>query len=260
MQRSHKFVLVIILGSLLLTAYLLFLRDTEQDTKDIAGNSSAIDQQSSSTPRATAEPDLILQNFGLASLSDVVYTIQATREYQSAGRKGFYLFGDSLGTGDPRRNPNFEFASLKADTKVVSAIDGVIVDIRTQADSNDVEIFVKPTEQSAWTIGYDHLVNAKVTKGDKVTAGQLLGNPSVQGNGLYRFEFQVNDDRSGITKHVCPSVLLAASVSDTWLGELAAMQSKWEQETGIDTLYDPAQQSPVGCLSTSLTVGEAEGR
>lgn len=258
MQRSLKFGLAIGLGVILLTVYLVLLRNTSEDTRDIARNSSAIQQQSASpTPQ---EADLVLQNVGLASLSDVAYTTQATREYQSAGRKGFYVFGDSLGKGDPRRNPNFEFASLKADARIVSAIDGVVAEVRTQTESNDVEVFIQPKEGSAWTIGYDHLINVKVAKGAQVTAGQLLGNPAVQGNGLYRFEFQVNDDRSGTTVHVCPTTLLASPVRDTWLGELAAMQSKWEQETGIDTLYDPSSQLPVGCLSETLSLAEAEGR
>lgn len=208
--------------------------------------------------RASNEPAPSLQNVGLANFdSSIDYTTQATREYQTMGLKGFYVFGDKL-PGN-RLNPNFEFASVTQGTPIISAIDGVVTFIKEQPETGDSEVMVQPKEGSAWTIGYDHLTNLNVTKGQAVKVGQTLGQPSVQNNGLYRFEFQVNKGDGDNTMHYCPSTLLAANVKQQTLDGLSTMQTKWETTTGLD-LYDLAAQNPIGCLVTTLTPARAEGR
>ena len=216
--------------------------------------SNTSDQLANSTG---SEPDIALQNFGIASLDSVDVTTQATREFTSNKLKGFYIFGDSLSGG--RINPNFEFASLKTGTKLVAAIDGVIGFIKEQPDTKDSEVFLQPKDGSAWTIGYDHVVNVAVKKGDSVKAGAVLGEPAMQNNGLTRFEIQINKDEGGITTHYCPSTLLAASVKDNLLAALGTMQDNWEKTTGLE-LYDLTAQNPAGCLKTAITPEQAEGR
>jgi len=145
---------------------------------------------SSSTEKT--EDTLVLKNFGLKSLDSVSVTNDALREYSSKGLKGFYPFGDKL--DQTRINPNFEFASLKEDTQVIAAIDGVVGFIKEQTDTNDFEVFLQPKDKSMWTVGYDHLKDLKVTKGQQVSAGDILGVPARQNNGQLRFEIQVNKD------------------------------------------------------------------
>lgn len=204
------------------------------------------------------EKDIELQNFGIATLSDVVVTKDALREFKDKGLKGFYVFGDALPGG--RQNPNFEFASLQPTTEVIAAIDGVVVNIKEQTEVGvtDNEVFIQPKEGSAWTVGYDHLVNIKVKRGDSVKAGDVLGNPAPQNNGAYRFELQINKDTASTT-HICPSTIVAATVKEKLLGELKTMLEAWEQQTGFE-LYDIAAQKPIGCIQPTLTPTQAEGR
>lgn len=209
------------------------------------------------TPATKDSPTLSLQNVGLQSFEDILYTKYAVSEYASKGLKGFYVFGDKLSGG--RINPNFEFSSVKPGSKVVSAVDGVVAFIKEQPESKDYEVFVQLPNNTVWTIGYDHLVNLSVKKDEVVKAGTVLGEPAVQNNGLHRFEIQVNKDENGTTTHVCPSTLLASTVKDKVLGDLTAMQNTWESSTGLD-LYSIDAQKPVGCLKQSLTVAQAEGR
>jgi hypothetical protein len=223
--------------------------------KDDAGENTVAQQ--TPTPTAAVEADIALQNVGLKDLTGVDYTVNATREFKTNGLKGFYIFGDKLSGG--RVNPNFEFSSLKKGTEVVAAIDGVIGFINEQADTNDYEVFLQPKDGSAWTIGYDHLVDLKVKKGDVVKAGAVLGTPAVQNNGLYRFEMQINKDVAGVTTHYCPSVLLSAGVKDGILADLGAMQTKWETTSKLE-LYNLESQSPVGCTKATMSVAEAEGK
>lgn len=204
------------------------------------------------------EADIALQNFGLRTLDDVLVSKDALRDYDSRGLKGFYVFGDTLGNNDPRKNPNFEFASVKPGAPVVASIDGVITFIKEQSDSGDSEVMLQPKDGSVWTIGYDHLVKLKVKKGDRVKAGDVLGEPAVQGNGLLRFEIQINKD-SGSTLHICPSTLLASSKSTALLAELKTMQEKWNTVAGMN-LYNTSQQSPIGCLVKTMTPEAAQGQ
>lgn len=196
--------------------------------------------------------NLFLKNFGLKSLDSVLVSNDALREYSSQGLKGFYVFGDKLGnTG--RTNPNFEFSSLKADTKVVAAIDGTVVFIKEQSGSADSEVFLQTYDGSSWMVAYDHLTNLSVQKGDTVKAGDMLGEPVVQGNGLPRFELQINKKQpDGKELSYCPSALLDVSIKDTLLSELTAMMQQWESTSGLE-LYDIAAQKPAGCLAETVT-------
>ena len=215
---------------------------TSQDAKD-TGTSNVANE--------TKNDELVLQNFGLASLDSVLVSDQALREYADKGLKGFYVFGDKLGnTG--RINPNFEFASLKPGTKLVAAINGTVVFIKEQPEAGDSEVFLQTFDGSAWMIGYDHLSNVNVKKGDTVKAGDVLGEPTVQGNGLLRFELQINKKQTGGSDlSYCPSDLLDSSVKDKLLQDLTAMMQKWEAQSGLE-LYDVTTQNPAGCLTETV--------
>lgn len=214
-----------------------------------------------STPQTSSEDsDIQLKNLGIASMDGVLVTNDALREYDSMGLKGFYPFGDKLGgKKDIRLNPNFEFSSLKPGTMIVSAIDGVVGFIKQQPDTGDSEVFIQPSNGSVWTIGYDHIANVKVKKGHKVKTGDIIGEPAIQGNGALRFEFQINKDEAGVTTHVCPSLKLDASVKDSVLAEVAAMEQSWNTVSGMN-LYDVASQNPAGCIKKTMTPAQAEGR
>lgn len=214
----------------------------------------------------TAE-ELELSNFGLVAIApydptqsksgNVLISNDALREYDANGLKGFYVFGDRL-SGN-RLNPNFEFSSLAEGTKIIAALDGVVGFVKQQGDSGDYEVFLQPSEGSIWTVGYDHLTNVTVKQGDRVKVGDILGEPAKQNNGLRRFELQVNKDTGGVSTHICPSTLVAASVNETMLADLQTMENAWETFSKKD-LYRLEDQRPVGCLSQTLTPQQAEGR
>jgi hypothetical protein len=201
--------------------------------------------------QAPAHDDLALKNLGMASLDGVHVTSGALRDYSSQGLKGFYAFGDKLAnTG--KLNPNFEFSSVKPGTKVVAAIDGVVVFIKEQAGSGDREVFLQTFDGSVWMIGYDHLTAVTVRKGDTVKAGDVLGEPAKQGNGLLRFELQINKKQAdGSELSYCPSALLDNSVKADTQAALTTMMQQWNQLNKTD-LYNIAAQNPVGCLGETV--------
>lgn len=219
------------------------------------------DVGSEKNPKSTtpADGNLSLMNLGVASLDSIDVTPAATRDFLASGHKGFYVFGDVLPGTPVRQNPNYEFASVKEGTQLVAALDGVVGFIKQQPDSNDYEVFIMPSEQSQWVVGYDHVTNLAVKKGDKVKVGQRIGDPVRQGNGLLRFEFQVNKEVSkSDSLSICPTTLLDPKVKSAITSQLKSMQDQWEAVTGLE-LYNTSAQSPIGCIKQQLTQAESSG-
>lgn len=250
---------IVVIGLIGLVGWRVMSKQTSS-SKNAPTNSNQQTADTASSEQTPTEPDnLVLFNVGV-ELANIDYSPNAVREFASRGMKGFYNFGEKLGgKEDTRLNPNFEFSSLKKDAPVVSAITGRVVNIKEQPDSKDFEVFLQPVENSIWTVGYDHISDVAVTVGQTVTPGTALGVSTVQGNGQYRFEFQINKDENGQTTHVCPTTLLDSSVKDSIIAGLADMQNTWESTTGLE-LYDLTKQNPVGCVAETLTPAQAEGR
>lgn len=260
-MKPHSYSKVILVGVavVLVCGGIVAFTSGRKDTKT---GGQQIEQGTSTNTQRTTEPkeaDIVLKNLGLSSIADsTVYTRFAVQDYASNGMKGLYLFGDKL-PGN-RLNPNFEFSSVKQDAPVIAAIDGIVAFIKEQAESKDYEVFLQPKDGSIWTVGYDHLVGLKVKRGDKVKTGDVLGTAAVQNNGLYRFELQINKDVAGVTTHHCPVLFLDPAVAPGVTADLSATQQAWEAVKGQQDLYNPSTQSPVGCIKTTLSVAEAEGR
>ncbi len=183
--------------------------------------------EQSQTQNTTKQDDQtpVLQNFGINITDGVTVSTDALRDL-SRGFKGFYGFGEILPPDNKRANPNFEFSSVKATAPIIAAIDGEVVHIENQSESNDSEVFLRTSTNSVWTVAYDHLTNIKVKKGDKVKAGDQLGNAAVQNNGLYRFELQVTKEEKGVTTHHCPTALLVDSKKISISSELKTMMEQ----------------------------------
>lgn len=255
-RNGSALMIVVAVVALILIAGLAYwaLSGNKEDSASSTGTSPS----TSSSSGASENDDLELQNLGIESISANQVEENALREYDSIGLKGFYVFGDELPGG--RQNPNFEFASIKSGTKIIAAADGKVIDVKNQPESSDYEMIIQPHDNSMWSISYDHLSGVSLKRGDSVSAGDVLGEAARQNNGLYRFEIQVNKDMDGKTEHICPTTLLADGVKDKWINELTEHQKAWESGSGINDLYDIESQNPVGCLKTSLTPEEAEGR
>jgi len=253
-QNGNTIGLVLILIVIVGLIVFALMRVLQKDSVD---SESATKSNDSVTQGQEPADELSLKNLGLATLGSIDVTSNALREYDSRGLKGLYIFGEGLEGG--RINPNFEFASLKENTEVVSAVDGVVVNIKDQQESNDKEVFIQTFDGSIWIIGYDHIVDLKVSKGDKVKAGDVIGNPARQNNGLLRFEIQINKkNEDGSEVHVCPTSVLDKSVESTILNELNNVLAEWESVSGKDLYAD--SQDPTGCLETALSPAQAEGR
>lgn len=254
-------IITVALGAVIFAGWRVMENEKNNSSNTATSEHASEQAEKKSDSGNSTEEQLKLKNLGIKSFDEMTVSTDALREYDTMGLKGLYVFGDSL-SGN-RKNPNIEYASMKKDAKVVAAIDGEIVFIREQADSNDSEVFLQTSEDSVWMIGYDHLVDVQVKKGDKVKAGDVLGSPAVQGNGLYRFEFQVN--KRGMSgsedTHYCPFLLLDESESKTIKQSFTQLLARWETTSGKSELYDESKFGErVGCYDDTLSPAQAEGR
>lgn len=218
--------------------------------RDGSGNDLSSSSSSSVVTTSQSEDIIELKNLG-TDLSNLIVDNNVLREYKTNGIKGFYTFGEKL-PGKNTLNPNFEFASLRSSTKVISPIDGVIGFIRSQEDTKDYEVFIQTFEGSFWTVSFDHLVKLEVKKGDKVSVGDLIGYPNLQGNGTYRFEIQINKDKDGKTSYYCPTFLLESNTREVLGKKITDFEKSWESVSKLD-LYAVEKEKYPGCLFESFS-------
>lgn len=196
-------------------------------------------------------------NTGFAG--DLVFTKDTLRE-QDGLQTPIVLFGQKLpkSPGQPQRiNPNFEFRSLNSPIEIISAIDGVVVFIKEQPEAKDYEVFLSTFEGSNWVIGYDHVTDLKVKKGDKVKVGQKLGKAALERDRYYRYELQINHEQpNDKTTMICPTQLLDKSVKGKYVEQFKQLEMDWKKWYGKDS-FDTNQG---GCVKEELTVSESEGR
>lgn len=208
------------------------------------------------------EPTPILYNLGGVDLAGIEFN-QYRLDPEQGQVASVYLFGQPLPQHSPdeplRINPNLEFGGLTEPIDIISATDGVVGFIRQQSDSADYEVFIMPSTDSAWTIGYDHLTDIQVEQNQIVTAGTVLGKAAVTNQGDYRYELQINQDANGTTTMYCPTDLLDPSVKTDWQVALDAFISNWN--TDYEAIYGelayPEQTG--GCVQPTVTLAESEG-
>ncbi|NMH89143.1 M23 family metallopeptidase [Flavivirga algicola] len=110
----------------------------------------------------------------------------------------FIAFGETLSQN--QLNPTIEYITNHANILVQSASGGYVEAIQMNSNIDDFEIWVKPSNNSQWLIIYDHILNIKVSVGDKINAGDVLGSIGI-GN---RTELQINQINHNQEIAYCP--------------------------------------------------------
>ncbi|MBI2601063.1 M23 family metallopeptidase [Candidatus Daviesbacteria bacterium] len=201
------------------------------------------------------EPPLLLKSIGV-NLDDIVFS----KAYLTGFEMPFMGFGYVIpakfsSTGKNKANPQPTFI-LPLGTKVLSIVDGVVVNIPTLW-SKDYSILVSADGQyGKWMYETEHIINPKVKKGDKVKAGQVIAevsdfNKNIPGFGIVEI---------GILKggsppqHICPFAYLDPSIKEETFTKIKALYKSWEEYIGNTALYN--EDEPVtGCVSMNPIEG-----
>lgn len=170
--------------------------------------------------------------------------------------KIFYDFGEMAlnSDGSIKQAPEVTYI-VPLGTKVLSMTDGIITNIKQQ-ETGDTEIAITKPESPLWTFGYDHVINLAVKEGDKVVAGQILGEVSnynqwLRGDDYGVVEILVAYTNTAFIAH-CPFMYLDESVREDYLNKIKALYKSWEDYTGNASLYDENNHFMPGCIQRTL--------
>jgi hypothetical protein len=218
-------------------------------------------KQNSSTSSIDLNEKLVLKNLGGISFSKwqpgaaTAGDLRFSKFYvdvKSGHSVPVFLFGQPLPKEPPMPNPNFEFAGLDKPITLISAIDGIVAFIQEQPQTNDSEVFLQTKDKSIWVVGYDHVTDLQVTKGQRIKVGDVIGKAAVQNNGVYRYELQINKEVNGVTTYHCPTDLLADDVKATTVSAIEQMIKDWNSFMG-QNVYS---QYTTSCTKPALTTAE----
>ena len=117
-----------------------------------------------------------------------------------------------------------------ADAVVYSVSTGIVFDIITNPppQDDDFELGILPVENSAYIIFYDHIVDLKVSKGDKVEPGTILGKASLEhGRGRIELSAGLRNGNDGS----CPADFGTPEFNAAFDKALAAHNSEFTANT-----------------------------
>lgn len=203
------------------------------------------------------KPTLLLKGIGvnldyydsaLNRAGDFVFTKQNLHFKRLFMDYGFFIPSSSASPNKYNPQPTFV---LPLGTPVRSMVDGIVANIPTLW-SGDYSVQVTASGKlETWVYEVEHLINPTVKVGDRVTAGQIIGEVSAFDAGAPAGFGAVE---IGILKggnppqHVCPFAYLDPSIKQEIEKKIIAFYKAWEVYIGDQTLYDEYTGTP-GCLT-----------
>ncbi|MDP3697094.1 MAG: DUF5667 domain-containing protein [Candidatus Taylorbacteria bacterium] len=155
--------------------------------------------------------------------------------------------------GNTKVLPTFEYRTAK-DADVFAVSDGIITKIEYQQQTQDYEILIQPEANSEWTLGHDHVSNIRVSEGDNIKAGDILGKAGTLGGELGRTEIMVWGGPSSSNRPLthCPFKLFAPELLAEYQQKVSRHMKDWEEFKGNPDLYAEGKHTFAGCLRETI--------
>lgn len=154
---------------------------------------------------------------------------------------------NTMGAG--RLNPQPTFIAPLG-TKVHSLVAGTVVNV-PKLYSKDYSVHVQPYG-SDLIFETEHVQNVTVKTGDKVKAGDIVGEVSdydaknLAGLGL----FEIGILKGGNPpSHICPFDYLDDSIKAETLKKITALEDAWEKFVSNDKVYNQKSEPTPGCIT-----------
>ena len=206
-------------------------------------------------PVASDEPPLKLKGIGV-DFSDFKFTKAKLQFKRIFMEFGFVIPASTSSTDKDKPNPQPTFI-VPLGTPVRSIVDGIVAATPTLW-SGDYSIQVTENgKMQEWVYETEHLIKPRVKVGDRVVAGQIVGEVSNFNDGAPPGFGSVE---MGILKggnpphHVCPFFYLDDSIKVQTLQQIKNLFKSWQDYVGDQTLYNSAETVP-GCITLDLIQG-----
>lgn len=201
-------------------------------------------------------PPLLIKHLGIDFDKDLVFTKEKLEFDSIFFDYGFVIPANNSATGRDKSNPQPTFI-VPLGTPARSLVDGIVVAMPILW-SGDYSIHVTANgKMGRWIYETEHIINPKVKVGDKVTAGQTVGEVSNFNNsappGFGSVEIGIL--RGGNpSNHVCPFLYLDSSIKEDVYAKLRAFYKAWNEYRG-KIIYNESSYSVPGCLTLSPIEG-----
>lgn len=226
--------------TLALVGYFLTSNKTESVQKSVTENSDT--------------PTLLIKHLGIDFDKDIVFTKEKLEFDAIFFDYGFVIPASSIGAQKSNPQPTF---IVPLGTPARSLVDGIVVSISTLW-SGDYSVQVTSNgKMDRWIYETEHIINPKVKVGDRVTAGQIVGEVSNFDKGAPTGfgAVEIGILKGGNPpKHVCPFLYLDPSIKEAVYTKLRAFYKSWNKYKG-KAIYNESSYSVPGCL----TLEEIEG-
>lgn len=162
-----------------------------------------------------------------------------------------HVFGKAYIPG--KLQPDLTFDMLKVGTPVLSPITGIVLEVRNQPESCDVELYL--SNGSNRPISLDHITTSRsFKKGDAVKAGEVVGSvPKWDCNSNFgRFEFMMMSEVEEKLA-VCPVNYFSDKLVAIWKPLLAKVMNDWNDHASARgyVTYSPQEIAAGACASTT---------
>lgn len=147
--------------------------------------------------------------------------------------------------------PTFEYRTAR-DADVFATIDGIVTKVAYQENTQDYEIHIQPEPNSQWTFGHDHVSSIKISKGDLVKAGDIIGKVGVLGGQLGRTEIMFWTSIGGRPLTYCPFKYFDPQLLSEYEQKVARHMKDWEEFKGNTGLYNQEKHIFPGCAYETL--------
>ena len=117
---------------------------------------------------------------------------------------------------------------LPVGTPVVSPIDGIVFNINVIGWSQDYAVHLKTSRDEEWMVSFEHLINLNVAMGDRINAGQIIGEAAPWNGGTGFAELVVWKGGREILKR-CPFDALEESIKPVYAEKISNLVSDWEK-------------------------------
>ncbi len=160
------------------------------------------------------------------------------------------MFGEFGGyTYDPQGNikelPHFTY-TLRSDAKIFAVSEGIVHRFLDQDGSGDYEFSIRSINDTTFDIGYDHMSNLQIAKGDTVKPGDFLGNPLPwPGQDLGTMEIMIVNTERRLA--YCPFALFNEDSVDVYQQKVVQLMKDWEEFKGDTSIYDEENYTLPGC-------------
>lgn len=252
----RKFVIIAIVGVGIVAASLYFLnkKDGGLYSNPFAGQP----KNAPFAPESEGGPPLLLKNIGVDldyydsvtnRAGDFVFTKQRLEFNRLFMGYGFVIPGNFTSSGRDKVNPQPTFV-VPLGTPVRSLVDGVVAAIPTLWSGDFSVQVTEDGKMQKWIYETEHLINPKVAVGDRVVAGQIVGEVSNFNRGAppgYGMT-EIGILKGGqVPQHVCPFAYLDDSIREETFTKIRNLFQSWEEYTGDATLY--GDTAIPGCLT-----------